>query len=165
MSLRAIFRQGMRAYIVPLLSGIALTASTFLPWVHVGEVTLDGSTEMAALWVLGLGGLAAVLATLSLITRKNSRHPLLVIGLMSLGIMFLSWRIMPRMALERALTHSQAVAIVEGAPMTDAPVARVGGGIYLGLAASAALVGFGLTVVLKRASQPYLVALSDDDVE
>ncbi len=165
MSIRAMFRPGMRAYIVPLVSGIALTSSAFLPWVHVGEVALEGSTEMAALWVLGLGGLAAILATLSLITRKNSRHPLLVIGLVSLGIMFLSWRIMPRMALERALTRSQAIAIVEGGPMADAPVARVGNGIYLGLAASVALVGFGLTIVIKRASQPYIVATSDDDVE
>jgi hypothetical protein len=165
MSWRAMFRPGMRAYIIPLLSGIALTISAFLPWVHVNEVALEGMTEMAALWVLGLGSIAAVLATLSLITRRNSRHPLLVIGLVALGIMFLSWRIMPRMATERALTRTQAVAIVEGSAMGEAPVARVGSGIYLGLIASAVLVAFGMTIVVKRASQPYIAASLDDDVE
>ena len=111
----------------------------------------------SALWIAGLGVLAVVLATLSLMTRKNSRHPLLLVGLVSLGIMFLSWRIMPRTAGERALTISQAFAIVENRPLGDAPIALVGSGIYVGLAASGVLVCFGLTIVVKRASQPYVV--------
>ena len=130
MSLRGLLRPGMRAYLFPLAAGIALATSAFLPWVHINELTLTGLSEMSALWIIALGALAAVLALLSLITRRNSRHPLLVIGLVALAIMFLSWRLMPRMATERALTRSQAVAIVEGMPMTDAPVARVGVGIY-----------------------------------
>jgi len=158
------FRPGMRAYIVPLVAGLALTASAFLPWIHVGEVALQGMTEMAALWVLALGTLSAIFATLSLITRKNSRHPILVVGLVSLGIMFLSWRVMPRMAAERARIRTQAVAIVEGLPMDEAPDARAGAGIYLGLAASAALVLFGMTVVVKRVSKPYVLPTRDDDV-
>jgi hypothetical protein len=165
MSWRGMFRPGMRAYIIPLAAGIALAVSAFLPWVHVGGIALEGMSQMAALWILGLGALAAVLATLSLITRKNSRHPLLVIGLVTLGIMFLSWRIMPRVALRRALTISQAMAIVDDRPMAEAPVAHVGSGIYLGVAASAVLVAFGLTIVIKRASQPYIVVGSDDDVD
>jgi hypothetical protein len=155
----------MRAYIIPFASGIALAISAFLPWVHVGDIALEGVSQMAALWVLGLGALAAVLATLSLITRRNSRHPLLVIGLVTLGIMFLSWRIMPRVAVQRALTMSQAIAIVEERPMGAEPSARIGAGIYLGLAASSVLVAFGLTIVIKRASQPYVVATMDDDVD
>jgi hypothetical protein len=165
MSWSEMFRPGMRAYFIPLLSGIALSLSAFLPWIHVGDVSLSGMTEMAALWILGFGALAAVLATLSLITRRNSRHPLLVIGLASFGIMFLSWRIMPRMAGERALTRSQAVAIVEGSSTVDPPVTRVGTGIYLGLIASTVLVAFGMTIVVRRASQPYTVVSTDDDVE
>jgi hypothetical protein len=158
------FRPGMRVYLVPLVAGLALTASAFLPWIRVGEVALEGMTEMAALWVLALGALSAVFATLSLITRKNSRHPILVVGLVSLGIMFLSWRVMPRMAAERARTRTQAVAIVEGLPMEGSPDARVGAGMYVGLAASAALVLFGMTVVVKRASKPYVLPTKDDDV-
>ena len=98
------FRPGMRAYLIPLAAGVALAASAFLPWVVVGGVSLRGVPGMAAFWVLGLGALSAVLATLSLITRKNSRHPLLVVGLAALGITYLSLQIMPRLAGENALT-------------------------------------------------------------
>ncbi len=76
MSVREMFRPGMRAYIIPLVAGVVLAASAFLPWVSVGDVTLTGVPELTALWVVGLGILAAILAILSLITRKNSRHPL-----------------------------------------------------------------------------------------
>jgi hypothetical protein len=164
MSGSGVFRKGMRAYFVPLAAGVALAASAFLPWVILGSVSMPGVPDVAALWIAGLGTLAAILAMLSLITRKNSRHPLLIIGLFALGIMFLSWRIMPRSAGERALTISQAFAIVENTPMTTAPAATVGVGIYLGLAASAVLVGFGLTIVVKRAAVPYAVESPDDDV-
>ena len=164
MGLRAMFRPGMRAYIVPLVAGMALAVSAFFPWVHVGEVTLQGFPDTMALWIIGLGAAAALLATLSLITRKNSRHPLLLVGLVALGIMFLSWQIMPKTIGERALTRSQAIAIVEGRPLGDPPVTRVGGGIYLGLTAAVVLVGFGLTIVVKRASQAYVLTDPDDDV-
>jgi hypothetical protein len=164
MNAGGMFRPGMRAYFIPLAAGVTLVGSVFLPWVNIGDVTLRGVTDVSALWAAGLGALAAVLATLSLITRRNSRHPLLVIGLAALGIVFLSWRIMPRMASERALIVSQASAIVEDRPADSAPSARAGSGIYLGLLAAAVLVGFGFTIVLKRASQPYIVAPPDDDV-
>jgi hypothetical protein len=159
-------RPGMRAYFFPLVAGIVLAASAFLPWVVVGnDVALTGFPDTAALWITGLGTAAAVLATLSLITRKNSRHPLLLVGLVALGIMFLSWRIMPRTISSRALTRSQAVAIVDGAPLGAVPQVAVGYGIYIGLVASLVLVGFGLTIVVRRASQAYVVPVVDDDVE
>jgi hypothetical protein len=154
----------MRAYFVPLVAGIVLAVSAFLPWVIVGDASITGVPDVEALWVAGLGALAAVLAMLSLITRKNSRHPLLIIGLFALGITFLSWRIMPNAAGERAKTLAQAFAIVDDAPVSAAPVAVVGVGIYLGVAASLALVAFGLTIVVKRASTVYVVAPPDDDV-
>jgi hypothetical protein len=161
----SIFRPGMRAYFIPLVAGLVLAISAFLPWVIVGGVSMTGVPDAAAIWVAGLGALAATLALLSLVTRKNSRHPLLIIGLFSLGIMFLSWRVMPATAGERALTISQAFAIVENTPMVSDQSADVGLGIYLGLAASCALVLFGLTIVVKRATQPYAVATADDDVD
>jgi hypothetical protein len=158
------FRPGMRAYLIPLLSGVALTVSAFLPWVIIGDVSMKGFPDVPALWIAGLGALAAVLAALSMITRKNSRHPLLVVGLVSLGIMFLAWRIMPQSAGERALTVSQAVAIVQDRPVGEAPNATAGSGIYVGLVASLAIVSFGLTIVVKRVAQPYVVSDPDDDV-
>jgi len=105
-----IFRPGMRGYFVPFVAGLVLATSAFLPWVIVSGQSLRGVPDVPALWIVGLGLLASVLALLSLITRKNSRHPLFLIGLISLGIMFLSWRILPRSAGERALTISQAYA-------------------------------------------------------
>jgi len=164
MSVGGIFRPGMRTYFIPLVAGVVLSASAFLPWVIVGGVALNGVPEVAALWIAGLGALAAVLALLSLITRRNSRHPLLLIGLVALGIMFLSWRIMPRSAGERALTISQAFAIVENTPMKTSADAAAGSGIYLGLFASAVLVAFGLTIVVNRVKKPYTVPDVDDDV-
>jgi divalent metal cation (Fe/Co/Zn/Cd) transporter len=125
---------------------------------------MSGWPDVEAMWVAGLGVLAAALALLSLITRRNSRHPLLIIGLFALGIMFLSWQIIPRTAGERASTIAQAAAIVNDVPMGQVPTAIVGIGIYLGLAASCALVAFGLTIVIKRASTVYALAPPDDDV-
>jgi len=159
-----IFRSGMRAYFIPLAAGIVLAASAFLPWVIVGNVSMAGVPDVAALWVAGLGALAAILAMLSLITRRNSRHPLLIIGLCALGISVLSWRIMPPAAGERASTVAQAFAIVENTPLGNAPIADVGVGIYLAVAASCVLVAFGLTIVVKSVSQPYILADPDDDV-
>ena len=166
MTLGGIFRPGMRGYFVPLTAGLVLALSAFLPWVVVDEISMSGVPEIAGLWVAGLGVVAAVLAFLSLWTRRNSRHPLLVVGLAALGITFLSWRIMPRLAGERALTISQAEAIVSGGDASAAhPVARAGFGIYLGLAASFILVCFGLTIVIKRAQTAYVIVDPDDDVE
>ena len=164
MSWRALFRPGMRAYFIPFVAGIVLTISAFLPWVIVAEVSLSGVPDIAGLWIVGLGVLASVLAILSLITRRNSRHPLLVVGLMALGIMFLAWRVMPRMAGERARTMSDAYAIVEDRPFGAAPAATAGSGIFVGLAAASVIVGFGLTIVIRRVSTPYTVTTPDDDV-
>jgi len=164
MSPGGIFRPGMRAYFIPFTAGVVLAVSAFLPWVIVGSESLRGVPDIAALWVAGLGAIAAVLALLSLITRKNSRHPLLVVGLFALGITLLSSRIMPQAAGERALTIAQAFAIVESTPVKSETSADIGSGLYLGLLSSAVLVAFGLTIVVKRASQPYVVVDPDDDV-
>lgn len=165
MSVGGMLRPGMRAYLIPLIGGIVLAGSAFLPWVNVSGISLTGFPDVLAMWIVGLGVLAAILATLSLITRKNSRHPLLVIGLAALGIMFLSWRIMPQSVGDRALTIFQANSIVNETPLTEAPIADVGVGIYLGMLASAAIAGFGLTIVIKRVARPYAIANPDDDVE
>ena len=164
--LTGIFRPGMRAYFVPFIAGVALFVSAFLPWVIVGGFVRRGVPDVWALWVAGLGVIAATLAFLSLMTRKNSRHPLLVVGLVALGITFLASRIVPRSVQQQAQTWSQAVAIADGLPARDAqqPDALTGSGIYVGIGASAVLVLFGLTIVIKRASTPYLVSDLDDDV-
>jgi hypothetical protein len=165
-TVRDMLRPGMRGYLVPLAAGIMLTVSAFLPWVIIGEYSRRGVPDLWAIWIAGLGALASVLATLSMITRKNSRHPLLVVGLLALGLTFLAWRIVPRAAEQGARTWAQAVAIVDGASAAAIPEphALAGIGIYVGLVAAIVLVCFGLTIVLRRASQAYVVSDPDDDV-
>jgi hypothetical protein len=164
MNLRMGFRNAahhsMRAYYVPAAAGILLVTAAFLPWVKVGDDRIGGLPSIAGFWVLGLGALSTVFAILSIITRRNSRHPLLVVGLTALGIMFLSQRIMTRLAAERAWAAAQAIAIVEGTE-PHVPVTETAFGLYMGLAASLVIVFFGLTIVVRRASRPY--ALSEDD--
>jgi hypothetical protein len=166
LSMAGVFRPGMRGYFIPFTAGVVLAASAFLPWVVVSGVSRAGVPDAPGLWIAGLGVLSAVLAALSLVTRKNSRHPLLVLGLVALGIIMLTWRIVPRLAGEEALTISQAAAIVEGVPVAEIPtdpMAFVGSGLYVGGVAAATLVFFGLTIVVRRA-KPYVVADPDDDV-
>ena len=116
MSVRDMLRPGMRGYLLPLVAGLALAVSAFLPWVVVDGTALRGVPDPEALWIVGLGVVAALLAILSLITRKNSRHPLLVVGLVALGLMVLAWRILPKTMGERAETVAQAYAIVDDEP-------------------------------------------------
>ncbi|MGE0703526.1 MAG: hypothetical protein AB7F99_16730 [Vicinamibacterales bacterium] len=154
----------MRTYLVPLLAGLALAVSAFLPWVHVDGETLAGFPGTTALWVIGLGLTSALLAILSLITRRNSRHPLLIVGLVALGITGLSFRLLPRTVEEQALTRSQAIAIVRGTPEAERPEASAAVGLYVGIAASLLIVGFGLTIVIKQVATPYAVDDPNDDV-
>ena len=155
----------MRAYFVPLAAGVTLAVSAFLPWVVVGGVPERGVPEMAALWVLGLGVLSALLATLSLITRKNSRHPLLVLGLTSLGITYLSWRILPRLGARTCTDGGAGVRDRRGPDTRCGADGFCGSGLYVGLAASTVIALFGLTIVIRRASTPYVVVDPNDDVE
>lgn len=154
----------MRGYYVPIAAGLLLIGSTFLPWIRLGDEALRGFPSVPALWVVGLGAIAVVLAVLSLVTRKNSRHPLLVVGLIALGIMILSWRVLPQSVGDRALSLSQANAIVEGTDVEKTPDALIGVGIYVGMFASAIITLFGLTIIVKRVTRPYAVASKDDDV-
>jgi hypothetical protein len=151
----------MRAYYVALVAGVVLIISAFLPWVHIGGVALRGFPDTGGIWVIALGLLTLTLASLSIYTRRNSRHPLLVVGLITLGIFVLAYNWMARTARDRAWARTQAVAIVDDVAALPPPSTSVGVGIYTGLAASIVLVLFGLTIVVKRVRAPY--AIPDDD--
>jgi Zn-dependent protease with chaperone function len=165
MSLAAMLRPGMRGYLVPLVSGVTLFACGFLPWVVIEDVPLMGFPDTLALWVMGLGALAAVLAILSMVTRRNSRHPLFIVGLAALGILFLSWRIVPGSVDRRVLSRAQAIAIVDNTELITPPHALAGIGIYVGLVASCLIVAFGFTIIFKQVSRPYAPSDPNDDVE
>jgi hypothetical protein len=153
----------MRAYYIPAAAGVTLTVSAFMPWMRIGDVPLGGVPETAGIWILGLGILAVLLAGLSIWTRKNSRHPLLLVGLAAFAIMFLGYQWMSRTARDAAWAQARASEIVNGVPAGAAPEATVGPGIYLGTLAAITLVLFGLTIVIKRVPSAYAVP-EDDDV-
>jgi hypothetical protein len=155
-------RHRMRAYYLPFVAGALLAISAFLPWVRHGDVGVGGVPSASALWILGLGVVAMVLATLSVATRKNSRHPLLLVGLLALAIEFLGWQWMRRAVAEQAWASAQAAAIIAGAEAAAVPRTSIGAGLYLGIAAAVILVLFGLTIVVKRASRMY--ATPEDDI-
>lgn len=153
----------MRSYYIPVVAGALLVASAFLPWMHIGDIPLGGVPDTAAIWILGLGALAVLLAGLSIWTRKNSRHPLLLVGLTAFAILFLGYQWMARTVRDAAWAQAQASAIVNDVPAGSAPATAVGLGIYLGLIAATVLVLFGLTIVVKRVPSAYAVS-EDDDV-
>ena len=72
MTVRGMFRPGMRGYLVPLIAGVTLTLSAFLPWVIVGDEARRGIPDVWALWIAGLGVIAALLAALSRVGQRNT---------------------------------------------------------------------------------------------
>jgi hypothetical protein len=158
---RRILHHRMRAYYIPIAAGVLLIVSSFLPWMFLGEIRIGGIPDPAGFWVLGLGMIAVILAGLSIWTRKNSRHPLLLVGLAAFTITFLGYQWLSRSVREAAWARSQAHAIVEDVPMQPPPEMAVGLGIYLGVTAAVVLVGFGLTIVIKQVPRVY--AAPEDD--
>jgi hypothetical protein len=153
----------MRAYYVPAAAGVLLTISAFLPWMFLEGTSIGGVPDPAGFWILALGVVAVLLAGLSIWTRKNSRHPLLLVGLTAFAVMFLGYQWLSRAVRDSAWARAQARAIVENVPVGAPPETSVGPGIYLGLAAAVVLVLFGLTIVIKRVPSVY-AAPEDDDI-
>ena len=117
---------------------------------------------MAGWMVLGLGVLAVVLASLSIVTRRNSRHPLLLVGLAAFAVLLLGEKYLERSAADQLWARAQAQAIVQGEAAQDVPAPVMGVGAIVGLAASSIITLFGLTIVVKRASAPYAESEDDD---
>ena len=97
-----------------------------------------------------------------MLTRKNSRHPLLLVGLTAFAIVLVTERLTERSVADQVWARSQARAIVAGrqasVPRPDPTMAP---GAYLGLSAASVITLFGLTIVVKRVARPY--AEPDDD--
>jgi hypothetical protein len=162
MNLRDVTGHTMRAYYVPVVAGILLMISAFLPWMFLGEARVGGVPDPAGFWILGLGAIAVILSGLSIWTRKNSRHPLLVVGLAAFAITFLGYQWLSRSVRETAWARAQAESIVTNTPLQAVPQTTVGLGIYLGIAAAAVLVMFGLTIVIRKVPRPYAKSQDDD---
>jgi hypothetical protein len=152
----------VRSYYIAIAAGLLLSTSAFLPWMYIGDTPLGGVPDPAGWWIFGLGALAVLLAGLSLWTRKNSRHPLLLVGLMASAVLFLGYQWMARAVRNSVWAQTQAQAIINDLPIAAAPETAVGAGIYVGLTAAIVLVLFGLTIVVKRVPQAYAVSEDDD---
>ena len=161
-AVRGTIRHPMRAYYLPIAAAVLLGASTFMPWIAV-DTPRGGAPGIAGLSVLGLAIMAVVLSGLSIATRKNSRHPLLLVGLFAFGVLLLTERLMVRSASQQGWAAAQARAIVDGVAMSPVVEPVMAPGAYLGLTAATLIALFGLTVVFKRAPQIYANP-EDDDV-
>ena len=162
MTLGDLVRHPMRSYYWPISNGLLLGSSAFMPWMAVGDQAYGGIPDLSALWILGLALLTVALASLSVVTRKNSRHPLLLVGLLAFGILLLSEQLMERTASQQGWAVSQARAIVSGQQAVPPREPSMAAGSYLGLTASTMIALFGLTVVVSRAPQIYAQGKDDD---
>ena len=161
-AVRGTIRHPMRAYYLPIAAAVLLGASAFMPWIAV-DTARGGAPGIAGLWVLGLAIMVVVLSGLSIATRKNSRHPLLLVGLFAFGVLLLAERLMERSASQQGWAAAQARAIVDGVAMAPVVEPVMAPGAYLGLTAATVIALFGLTVVFKRAPRIYADP-EDDDV-
>ena len=159
----SVFRHGMRAYYLPAVCGLVLVASAFMPWMEMGDVALGGIPTTSGWLILALGVFAVVLASLSIVTRRNSRHPLLLVGLVAFATLFLGEQFLKRSAADQLWARTQAQAIVQGEAAEEIPIPIMGLGAIVGLAASSVITLFGLTIVVKRVSTAYAEP-EDDDV-
>jgi len=156
-------RHSMRAYYLPICAGFLLAVSAFMPWILIGDNAFGGVPNISGFWVLVLAIVVVVLASLSVITRKNSRHPLLVVGLAAFAIVLLSEQWMQRSAGDQIWAQEQAVSIVQGEQAEiEIPATSMAGGGYLALVSSAIIILFGLTIVVRKAPSPYAVSENDD---
>lgn len=155
-------RHSMRAYYLPLAAGFVLATSAFMPWILMGEQRIGGLPSPAGFWVFGLGLLAVVLAALSFITRKNSRHPLLLVGLAAFAILLTAERLLERSAAQQAWARAEARAIVGGGAPATVPDPVMASGAWIGLSAAAVITLFGMTIVVRRVAQPYDEPEDDD---
>ena len=69
---------------------------------------------------------------------------------------------MARAVRNSAWAQAEARAIVENIPVGAVPETHIRPGIYLGILSALVLVGFGLTIVVKRVPRAYAISEDDD---
>ena len=99
---------------------------------------------------------------MSVITRKNSRHPLLLVGLAAFAILMMAEQLLERAVVQQAWARAQAQAIVAGGDADAVPEPTMAAGAYVGLVAATVITLFGLTIVVRRVPTPYAEPEDDD---
>ena len=143
-----------RPYAVALIGSVALAAAAFLPWLRLGEVRLPGIPDPAGFFVLGLGVLGSLLSGVGIITRRNTRQALVLVGLAGLTTLVVVWLRGPATIADRAQARAEAIALVDNVAIQPVPTVRIGTGLLLGIAASSIVAAVGLIGARKVAERP-----------
>ena len=135
----------MRSPLLPLVGSVALTASAFLPWIRLGAVGLAGIPDPTGYFVLVLGVVGVLLSVVRVLTRRDTRQWLMLVGLAALTALVVVWQTGPRTVADRAQAHAEAVALVDNVPLLPVPSVSLGYGLVFGLLGAAVLTIAGLT--------------------
>ena len=136
--------QMRRPYVLSLIGCLALATAAFLPWLRLGDVGLPGIPDPAGYFVLGLGVLGALLSGVGIISRRNTRQALVLVGLAGLTTLIVVWVRGPATIADRAQARAEAVALVDNVAVQPVPTVRIGAGLILGITASAIIAAVGL---------------------
>jgi hypothetical protein len=139
-----------RHYLASLLGSIAMSASAFLPWLRIGEVGLPGIPDPAGYFLLGLGALGVLLSALALVSGRNTKYGLVLVGLAGVTTLVVVWYSGAATIADRAQARAEAVAIVDNVPVTPVPPVHTAFGLILGLAGAASAAGVGLAGAWTR---------------
>ena len=133
-----------RDYAVSLAGCAVLGASAFLPWLRIGEVGLPGIPDPVGFFVLGLGVVGVLLSIVGIVSGRNTRQALVLVGLAGLTTLAVVWYNGAATIADRAQARAEAVAIVDNVPVLPVPAVRTAFGLLLGLTGAAAVAGVGL---------------------
>lgn len=132
-----------RPYHLALVGCVALVAAAFLPWLRLGDLGLAGIPDPAGFFVLALGVLGLLLSLVSILTRRDTRPGLVLVGLAGLTTLAVVWFTGPATIADRAQARAEAVALVDNVPIQPVPPVGVGVGLVLGLAGAVTIAAAG----------------------
>ena len=133
-----------RPYYLALVGGIALAVSVFLPWLRLGDIGLAGIPDPAGFSVLALGVLGLLLSLVGILTRRDTRPGIVLVGLAGLTTLAVVWLTGPATIADRAQARAEAVALVDNVPAQPVPPVGVGIGLIVGIAGAATIAAAGL---------------------
>jgi hypothetical protein len=139
-----------RPLLLSLIASGLVSGSAFFPWLRIGNIGLAGVPDPAGFFVLGLGLLGLVLSAIGMLTPRDTRQGLVLIGLGALTTLLVVWQTGPATVSDRALARAQAVALVDNVPVEPVPPVTVGAGLILGLLGAASVAGVGLAGAVSR---------------
>src|SRR6478672_9602483 len=121
-----------------------MSVSTFLPWLRIGDVGLPGIPDPAGYFVLGLGAVGTLLSVVGIVTGRNTKQGLVLVGLAGITTLVVVWYSGAATIADRAQARAEAIAIVDNVPVLPVPAVHIAFGLLLGLTGAAAVAGVGL---------------------